>query len=72
MPLTMELMLTTLPPAGLKYLTASCVVRTSPSTFKLNCRLKCSVVMFSNGGEFVNAGVVHENIEIGQRPSSFR
>src|SRR6266404_563632 len=47
--LTMELVLMMLPPAGPKCLSASCVVRINPSTFKLKCLWKCSSVIASRG-----------------------
>ena len=57
---------------GRKCFTASCVVRIRPSTFKLNCLWKCSSVMLFERREFIDARVVHEDVQPAERLLRFR
>ena len=66
---TTELMLTTLPPAGPKCLTASWVVRISPRTFRSNCLWKFSARDPLQRGELVDPGVVHQHVRACRTPS---
>ena len=61
---TTELMLITLPPSLPNCLTASCVARMRPSTLMLNCAMELFLRHRFEWLEFVDAGVVHQDVDL--------